>query len=400
LLDDPQFQGIDRRMGRFNLFEAMGAVRAELRHSNFLGFLLSPARNHGCGALVLRALLRGILARMPEDQRPVRSLEVLVGDLENAVVHREWNNIDLFIEIHNLNLVVAIENKIDEKASEGQLLRYKNLVRGKYPVHRHLFVFLTPEGVSPDDADYVSFSYVELAHCIRGIAERKPETASDVMLILRHYIEMLRRHIVPDEELHELARRIYERHKEALDFIFEVRPKAEGLLAVVRALLDNQPGLIQDRHGSNLLRFAPDSWATISELNACPPSNWTKTGRNVLFEIKTWAAGPYADRVIVALLDGPAPADTRERLYAGAIARPDLFRGLVKPMGKQWSTIYMHELLTPAAAKDMELEQKAETIEANWNTFLNDDLPLLNEAIAEIINSSETSSIQVLSGVN
>jgi hypothetical protein len=211
---------------------------------------------------------------------------------------------------------------------------------------------------------------------------------------------MLRRHIVPDEELQELARRIYERHKEALDFIFEIRPRPEGLLAVARVLLDNQSGLIQDRHGGSLLRFALEPWSNITKLNSCPASSWTKTGRNVLFEIKTWAAGPYADRVIVALVNGPASPDIRDRLYAGAVARPDLFRGLVKPMGKQWSTIYMRELLTPAAAKDMEAEEKAETIETNWNGFLNDDLPLLSEAVAEIVNTPEVPAIRAPSGVD
>ena len=33
----------------FNLFEAVGAIRGELRHSNFLAFILSPARSHGLG---------------------------------------------------------------------------------------------------------------------------------------------------------------------------------------------------------------------------------------------------------------------------------------------------------------------------------------------------------------
>lgn len=47
LLDDGDFHELDRRLGRFNLFEAVGGVRAELRHSNFLGFVFSPNRSHG-----------------------------------------------------------------------------------------------------------------------------------------------------------------------------------------------------------------------------------------------------------------------------------------------------------------------------------------------------------------
>jgi hypothetical protein len=36
LFDDPEFNKIHLRMSPFNLFEAVGAIRAELRHSNFL----------------------------------------------------------------------------------------------------------------------------------------------------------------------------------------------------------------------------------------------------------------------------------------------------------------------------------------------------------------------------
>lgn len=47
LIEDPDFLRIGDRFGGFNLFEAMGAVTGELRHSNLLAFLLSPNRPHG-----------------------------------------------------------------------------------------------------------------------------------------------------------------------------------------------------------------------------------------------------------------------------------------------------------------------------------------------------------------
>jgi hypothetical protein len=49
LLDDSNFHELDRRVGRFNLFEAVGGVRAELRHSNFLAFIFSPTEATGWG---------------------------------------------------------------------------------------------------------------------------------------------------------------------------------------------------------------------------------------------------------------------------------------------------------------------------------------------------------------
>lgn len=383
LLDDLDFQAIDRRMARFNLFEAVGAVRGELRHSNFLGFLLSPSRSHGFGALALRQILRAVLTKIPHEQRPLRALELVLGDLENAVVYREWNNIDLLIVITKLSLVVTIENKIDSKDGDGQLSRYKQITRAKHPGQRHLFVFLTPEGADPDDREYVSLSYAELAKIIESLSQgRNVESAPDASIIIRHYVEMLRRHIVPDEELHELARQVYERYKEAFDFIFESRPEPESLLGVARELLESEPTLIPDRHAPKMLRFFPDSWKEIKELN-CGDA-WTRTGRNVLFQLEN----QIPDRVVIALYDGPAPAAIRERLYSGATARPDLFRGLVKSMGKQWARIYMRELLTPAAAANMDIEEKTVAVQAGWNSFM-DDLPLLAAAVIEIVNPDQ-----------
>lgn len=392
LLDDSDFQAIDRQMARFNLFEAVGAVRGELRHSNFLAFLLSPSRSHGFGAAPLLRFMRAVLANTPRERRPIRALELVLGDLDGAIVYREWNNVDLLIEIKQVNLVVVIENKIGARAGKGQLARYKELIRSKYPTFRHLFVFLTPDGIEPDDSDYVSISYAELAKVIEDPPDgRESNSHADSNVIIRHYVEMLRRHIVPDEELRELARQLYDRHKEAFDFIFESRPEPESLLGVARSLLEAQPELVADRHGANILRFMPEDWTGISDLNCCSPTAWTRTGRNLIFEIKSWSSGAYADRVIVSLVSGPAPVEIRERLYSEAAARSDLFRGLVKPMGKQYATIYMRELLTPAAAKNMDLDEKAAAIEAGWSTFLKDELPPLTAAVLAILTPNSKS---------
>jgi len=81
LLDDPKFQDISQCFGRFNLFEAVGGVRRELAHSNFLAFLLSPNRPHGSGTEPLRRVLRCIVEALPKEKRPVRALDIVTGDL-------------------------------------------------------------------------------------------------------------------------------------------------------------------------------------------------------------------------------------------------------------------------------------------------------------------------------
>jgi hypothetical protein len=163
---DRDFIEINRSRARFNLFEAIGGVRVELRHSNFLSFLLSPARSHGLGSKPLQNVLRAILTKLPPDKRPLPALEVIVGDLDDATVFREIDYIDLLVEVRELNFVVAIENKVDAKEGDGQLARYKAVIDKKYSRWRKLFVYLTPAGDEPDHPEYVAFSYSELAQVI------------------------------------------------------------------------------------------------------------------------------------------------------------------------------------------------------------------------------------------
>lgn len=58
------------------------------------------------------------------------------------------------MELRQLKLAVLVENKIDAAVGDGQLSRYKEIVRSRYPDFRHLYILLTPDGIEPDDDDY------------------------------------------------------------------------------------------------------------------------------------------------------------------------------------------------------------------------------------------------------
>jgi hypothetical protein len=261
LFDDPDFNLVHRRMSPFNLFEAVGAVRAELRHSNFLAYLLSPSRPHGLGAKPLVALIRSILIRMPAESRPIMALELIASDLDDAIVYRERDNIDILIELPSMKFVVAIENKVGSKAGDGQLERYDELLKASYPDHRRLMVFLTPDSTLPDHEGYVAYDYADVASTLEGLTLDPLESVpAETKLIVHHYVDMVRRHIVQDERLRALAVTLYERHKEAFEFIFECRPEPNSLLTVARTCVQGVQGLIVDSSGSNLLRFVPEGW--------------------------------------------------------------------------------------------------------------------------------------------
>src|SRR5262249_10582480 len=57
-LADGRLTKLEARIGRFNIFDALGIARAEIRHSSFLAFILDPAESHGQGQLFLKAASR------------------------------------------------------------------------------------------------------------------------------------------------------------------------------------------------------------------------------------------------------------------------------------------------------------------------------------------------------
>lgn len=380
LLDDPDFRELQDRMARFNIFQAIGAVHSELRHSDFLAYLLSPSRPHGLGTRPLQQVLRRLLEAIPPNERPVSTLELLVGDLDNAVVHRERDRMDLLIEIDALELVVVIENKIHAKAGIGQLKSYRELVETRYPKFRKLLVFLTPEGHAPDDDGYWPLSYVILAKTLEALASELP-TGDPTQLVVRHYVEMLRKNIVEDAHLRSLAAKLYERHAEALDFIFASRPRPASLVESVAEKVRNVQGLIVDSSNASMLRFAPEQWDEHLSYTI-DRGHWTHSGRGLLFEIKTSSSKP--GRITVALVMGPGDALYRKALYEAARSRPELFTGLVKPMGVKWSTIFSRDLLTAERAAALSAEVQVSDVGLAWSEFQGTTLPELIGAILEI----------------
>jgi len=49
IVDNPDLERLEALLEQFNIFEALGVVWVELRHSDFLAFPLNPRQSHGLG---------------------------------------------------------------------------------------------------------------------------------------------------------------------------------------------------------------------------------------------------------------------------------------------------------------------------------------------------------------
>jgi len=55
---------LEEQIGKFNIFDALGIARVEIRHSNYLAWLLTPGESHGQGDQYLRAVLIDVLRKV------------------------------------------------------------------------------------------------------------------------------------------------------------------------------------------------------------------------------------------------------------------------------------------------------------------------------------------------
>jgi len=263
VVDNDDLFELEERIGRFNVFDALRVARVEIRHSNFLAWLLDPLESHGQGALFLRAILMDLLRDSPTELRPFSPVQLDGVELHGVEIRREWRNLDILITCESPSFVIAIENKVGSGEHGGQLQRYEEIVRDQFPDQKSMFVFLSIEGMEASREDWVPYSYGDI-HRVLDRCRRAHAGAfgDDVAVFLEHYLRLVGSRFMDDPEIDELCQRIYRNHRSALDLICErADPSSTGLVKEIKELIEQQP----DRwHVINVttryIEFIPREW--------------------------------------------------------------------------------------------------------------------------------------------
>lgn len=206
---------------RFNLFDVLKISRTEIRHSNILAWLINANENHGFGDQFIKRIVQQIVENDEEGKYDI--FQLLLLDFYNFTIYREWKNIDILIVSEKDKIAIAIENKVGAHEHSNQLNRYRKILEKDYHGYQRIFVFLTPDGEEPSDVENWSvLTYKDVLEILETIKD-KVELLPDVELLIRNYMETLRRDIVEDQRLIEICNKIYSKHKKALDLIYENR---------------------------------------------------------------------------------------------------------------------------------------------------------------------------------
>jgi len=385
VIDDSDLEKLEERLGEANIFEVLGMVNAEIRHSNFLAWILDPAANHGLGDAVLRAFLkRALSGGVPGNG--LTALDAAVMNLDDTEVYRERAEIDLLLVNRTAGFVIVIENKITAGEHGDQLAKYRGWVEATYrEMNRRAFFLLTVEiDDTPSDEAYSPIGYHTVLEAIDYVIRRHeggmlPQTE----LLLRQYSTMIRRRLMDDDPgLVKLARDIYRKHRRALDYVFEQIPDRQAELRdhLEKLIESASPALFKDHCIKGEIRFGVSAWDNLpGQLDG---RGWQGTKRVLLFAFKNPPETQPRPHLRLILIIGPSESQQlRQRIFDLATARQLGFKPTQNVLPKKFSTIWEKVFLDENDFRKEELRELTEKIDKKWQAFLSDDLPKLQAAI-------------------
>jgi hypothetical protein len=195
LLKDEEFDRLDLGLKNPNIFQILRISKNEIRHSNFLSWLLDPNQSHKLGDIFLKRFLREVFSS--DKFGEVDQVDVEGLDLNKIEIRREWKNIDILLILEKV--IVCVENKVLSKEHSNQLKRYREVIENQFPNHNQTYVFLTPEGeISENESEiYEPISYQFVVETLERIISVYGESLVDqVRTYIKDYITILKRELM------------------------------------------------------------------------------------------------------------------------------------------------------------------------------------------------------------
>jgi len=369
LLNDLDFDKIELQLKTPNIFQILNISRAEIRHSNFLAWLLDPNGTHGLGKLFLTKFLRDIATS--EIASDLDEFEIEELNFNNVELRREWKNIDLLIVFDTI--VICIENKIDSQDHSNQLAKYRTIVNDTFIKHKKVFVYLTPTGETPlapkEREFYAPYSYEEIIEQADRVLQTPGKSLNvGVHQYISDYLTTIKRELMKNDELNELAVKIYKNHRELLDFVFE--NKSDIALELYPVFVDKitQSDWVMGSKHKGYARFLTK---TLNDIIPKKGQGWPLK-ENFLFEIDfIWSKKKAVFKTVIS------PGDSEiQNLFCKAFEN---IPGHKKPSGKKWLVHFQH-------AWKFETDEMTEVDEAEVKKILDAEWA----TITEIVNKVET----------
>lgn len=370
---------------KFNIFQALKLQNNEVKHSNFLGWLLTPFESHNLMDCFLKELLKIAL------QNDTSLVDIILSDLTDAKVTLEkmandGRRMDIFIESPRNKLVCVIENKVWSGEGCNQLEDYRDFIlnHDKYKNYKHkIFLFLTPYKYSlcEDYKGYIRINYGDILKAINNLMKQYGCLLDDdVKIFIEHYKKMVERNIMgeTDKEIIDLCRKIYRENKSAIDLIIENNDYKADVLNVMAEVIKERTDLQEITVGNNGILALPDN---LNNLDKLKYGEWTND-IIVYIHFINFAQG-HKDACVEILVAPPkniADKDKKSKLLAKIEEKTGL-----KFKGKDWNYTKSFNILTYEDCLNYENEQEIKAhIERKMEELKNTYIDCLRTALNEL----------------
>lgn len=244
---------------KFNVFGILNIGRQELRHSDFLAFLMNTNRSGEVGKQFLRSFLSILARRYPKFGFDF--FQFFYGDFESVSVKREYKNIDILLkfELSEKSYVVVIENKVDSSEQfydnseiKGQLDKYEKIATEEYPDSNRIYLFLSPDRRQPSNKSWTAVGY-DLIYSALCMVETDG-TDNTVKTLVEDYKKLLRGrfNMETDKKMKEAVLRIYNANADVFNFIYANLPNQVNIMAdIIRDYLKKLSWVELESTGQN-----------------------------------------------------------------------------------------------------------------------------------------------------
>ena len=388
---DPDLTELERLLSEFNLFRLLGLGSAEETHSRILAWLLNPRENHRLGAAFLNRFLAA-----------TTDLDRADADGSAAQVQREWHNavdgqqgfLDLLILDEGQQFLCAIENKVYSGEHSGQLTRYRRALENRYPDFTRHYLFLSPWGILAQDAverkHWQSVDYGVIRQLVDETAQDFADSSSaEVLAFLRQYADVLRRDILGDTEVRDLARKIYAQHSTAIELIYQHKPNPQSeTQEILKEMIENRDDWefeTEYQRQSHLTRFLPVEWKQFPVLET--GTGWPPCKSLLLFEFY------YSNYNLWFQLALSTGTDESVRKVIDSCVR---YLPGIKPrepnVGSSWGIYYIDQgVLTGADFEQWDLESIRSKIQAKVSALAANEYPQIRDAVTRCLEEFEES---------
>lgn len=378
LVEDPNLEQLEDIINQFNIFYALDIVKAEVKHSRFLYWLLDPLETHGFEDNFLKLFLKA--ASKKARAKGLKAPSVVdfdSWDLDKTEVQAEWNGIDILIRNDEHHFICVVENKVESHEHSSQLHRYREIAEA-IPTNFRIYVYLTPKGEKPSDGNYLIMTYSEINELLTVLLRKQKHISDDVITFVTHYKMAIERDITMGEKVKQLSKSIYLKHRKALEFIQQNMSGTQSRIHdVLISLIDKNHDLVIDDCTASYVRFIP---RILDEKIDKGTGTWTSSKRVLLFEFKVLPKMLKLDLEI-----GPGDDQLRKKLFdLASKAGKSTFNSAYRLYPK-WTTIYSKVFLDRKSLDELDpdSENLEATLEQKLDHFIKEDMPRIVAALTK-----------------